>query len=45
LCGNKIDLERKVDSSEAEKLAVKEGLQYFEVSAKTNENIKKCSLM
>lgn len=30
-----------MDSSEAEKLAVKEGCLFFEVSAKTNENIKK----
>jgi Ras-related protein Rab-5C len=32
---------RKVDSDEAEKLANKEGLMFFEISAKTNENIKK----
>lgn len=30
-----------MDSAEAEKLANKEGLLFFEISAKTNENIKK----
>lgn len=41
LLGNKLDLPRKVETNEAEKLAGKEGLLFFEVSAKTNSNIKK----
>ena len=41
LCGNKTDLSRQVERSEAEELCKKEGLQLFECSAKTNENIKK----
>ena len=41
LCGNKIDLEREVETNEGEKLAKNEGLFFFECSAKTNENIKK----
>ena len=40
LCGNKIDLERKVEKNDGEELAKKEGLTFFECSAKTNENIK-----
>ncbi len=40
LCGNKIDLEREVEKSDGEELAKKEGLNFFECSAKTNENIK-----
>jgi len=32
---------RKVETNEAQKLANKEGVIYFEVSAKTNTNIKK----
>ena len=41
LCGNKIDLEnRVVKKEEGEELAKKEGITFFEVSAKTNENIK-----
>ena len=40
LCGNKIDLNREVNKEEGEELAKKEGIQFFEVSAKTNENIK-----
>ncbi len=40
LCGNKIDLTREVKKSEGEELAKKEGLLFFECSAKTNENIK-----
>ena len=40
LCGNKIDLrERKVKTLEGEALAKKEGLSFFEVSAKTKEGI------
>ena len=41
LCGNKIDLEkREVKEEEGEELAKKEGITFFEVSAKTGENIK-----
>lgn len=41
LCGNKIDLpNREVKKEEAEALAQKEGISFFEVSAKTDENIK-----
>ena len=41
LCGNKIDLEnREVKKEEGEELAKKEGMAFFEVSAKTEENIK-----
>ena len=40
LCGNKIDLEREVEKSDGEELAKKEGLAFFECSAKTDENIK-----
>ena len=41
LCGNKIDLTtREVEKSEGEQFAQKEGISFFEVSAKTAENIK-----
>ena len=41
LCGNKIDLEnREVKKETGEEYAKKEGIPFFEVSAKTNENIK-----
>ena len=41
LCGNKIDLSnREVTKEEGEALAQKEGISFFEVSAKTDENIK-----
>ena len=40
LCGNKIDLGREVKKEEGEALAQKEGISFFEVSAKTNDNIK-----
>ena len=41
LCGNKIDLsDREVNKEEGQELAKKEGIQFFEVSAKTEENIK-----
>ena len=41
LCGNKIDLaERKVKKEEGEALAQKEGIAFFEVSAKTGDEIK-----
>ena len=40
LVGNKIDLNfREVETKEGEELAKKEGLLFFECSAKTNENI------
>jgi hypothetical protein len=35
------NLFRKVETSEAEKLALKENILFFEISAKTNENVKK----
>ena len=41
LCGNKIDLaEREVTKEEGETLAQKEGIAFFEVSAKTGDEIK-----
>ena len=41
LCGNKTDLTtREVQRSEGEQLAKREGITFFEVSAKTNDNIK-----
>ena len=40
LCGNKTDLNREVQKSEGEQFAQKEGISFFEVSAKTNENVK-----
>ena len=41
LCGNKIDLNnREVKKEEGEELAKKEGISFFEVSAKTDDNIK-----
>ncbi len=41
LCGNKTDLsDRQVKKEEGETLAQKEGIQFFEVSAKTDDNIK-----
>ena len=40
LCGNKTDLQRDVQKNEGEELARREGLLFFECSAKTNENIK-----
>ena len=41
LCGNKIDLTtREVQKNDGEKYAEKEGISFFEVSAKTNENVK-----
>ena len=41
LCGNKIDLSnREVNKQDGESLAQKEGISFFEVSAKTQENIK-----
>ena len=41
LCGNKIDIsDRQVSKEEGEALAQKEGISFFEVSAKTDENIK-----
>ena len=40
LCWNKNDLSREVEKKEGEELAKREGLLFFESSAKTNENIK-----
>ena len=40
LCGNKIDLEREVETKEGEELANNEGIKFFECSAKNNDNIK-----
>ena len=41
LCGNKIDLSnREVNKQDGESLAQKEGISFFEVSAKTQDNIK-----
>ena len=41
LCGNKIDLTtREVQTNEGEQFASKEGIPFFEVSAKSNTNIK-----
>ena len=41
LCGNKIDLTtREVQRTEGEQFAKKEGISFFEVSAKTNQNVK-----
>jgi len=49
LCGNKVDLEkynknlmqnyRKVSKIDVKKLALTENVEYFEISAKTGENI------
>lgn len=39
LVGNKIDLERKIKIQRAQSLAKKEGMSYFEVSAKTSDNL------
>lgn len=41
LCGNKVDLEREVPTADGEKLALKEGLLFFEISAKTSKNVNK----
>ena len=40
LCGNKIDLEREVETKEGEEIASKEDIKFFECSAKNNDNIK-----
>ena len=41
LCGNKTDLSlREVEKSEAEQFAQKERISFFEICAKTNENVK-----
>ncbi len=41
LLGNKIDLERKIDESEARDLADRLKCEYMETSAKTGENVEK----
>ena len=41
LCGNKIDLERRVTTQEGKTLANKEQMLFFEVSAKNGEYINK----
>ena len=41
LCGNKTDLQRKVTTKEGRDLANKEQMMFFEVSAKTGENVNK----
>ncbi len=38
--GNKIDLERKVEKSEAEDLSKRLNCEYLETSAKTGENVE-----
>ena len=42
LCGNKSDLSshREVEAKEGQEMAEKEGIKFFECSAKTNDNIK-----
>ena len=41
LCGNKTDMPRKVTSQEGQILANKEKMLFFEVSAKSGENVNK----
>jgi len=41
LCGNKVDLERKVSWEEGEELAKRLKCDYMETSAKTGENVEK----
>ena len=40
LCGNKIDLGREIETKEGQEIADREGIKFFECSAKTNDNIK-----
>ena len=40
LLGNKIDLDREVETKEGQEIAEREGIKFFECSAKTNDNIK-----
>ena len=40
LIGNKLDLERAIEKNKVEELAKKEGLPYYECSAKNDTNIK-----
>ena len=40
ICGNKIDLNREVEMDEGQKIAKNNQAQFFECSAKTNDNIK-----
>ena len=39
LCGNKIDIQREVKTEEGQKLAEKEKMLFFEVSAKNSINV------
>ena len=41
LCGNKTDLQRKITTKEGRDLANKEQMMFFEVSAKSGENVNK----
>ena len=41
LCGNKLDLERRVTTQEGKNLASKEQMMFFEASAKNGENVNK----
>ena len=41
LCGNKIDLQREVSTEEGKKLAEKEKMLFFEVSAKSGTNVNR----
>lgn len=45
LVGNKVDLDREVQTAEGEALAAKLGLTYIETSAKTGENINEAFRM
>ena len=40
LLANKIDLDREVETKEGQEIAEREGIKFFECSAKTNDNIK-----
>ena len=41
LCGNKLDLDRQVTYKEGSELANKEGMKFFETSAKNGENVNR----
>ena len=40
LCGNMVGKNREIDAKRGEELAKREGLLFFEINSKTNENIK-----